>query len=1018
MASSTYIDLAPFQIENFIDRLTPVEGQKKRWYCPHCNNKNFTFKTDKGFSCWNGCTSAEVKEAIRPLKDALAEARQRQSASLVDRFPRKNSRTVQTQPSQPAPLTAAVILAKLPEPATDSPQPRHRISRQHEEEQVWRFDYSPTQWVERIQWAEEAKPKGYNKTYRQWHLAVAGEPLPLWENGKKAGTRAAETGEAVCSKGLSAWSPYRFDEAVQAAQVSGANFIMGGEGEPAVEQYRQLGIACITLQGSDWSEDTANDMAVSLRDKGLGLVYHPDHDKTGYKKARTLKEAFARAGVPFVALEPINIYPDVPSKGDAVDMVMAMGGEEYIKRLEAEIHAASINHREDVEEESQQQTQNNTLKASGMAAELSESYRSHLAWNDEGQSWYRYEADAPGVWAAESEISVGAIILAEIEARIGLNYTANYLSEVIKLLKHKLLVRKWEEPKRMLPFANGVLKLDTGEFVAHSPGYRFTYALPRDHDPLASDWSKINQWMDEATGGSLHLKNILLCWLNASLKGRSDLQRFLHIVGAGGTGKGTFVRLAIDLIGKRNHYSSSLQDWCGNRFESANAYKKRLLVFADEDKYGGGLGNFKKLTGGDALRAEVKNKTAFQYTYEGMVMVASNYPIFAGDSSSGMARRVLMIPFVNVVSPGQRRNMETEFASELAALTNHVLAISDEFVTQTLRQSADQSAEVIETTWEYRMRMDSVTAWLNECILPDSHGSERIGMDKTDATTLYGSYFQYCDRTGSRAKGSREFSPALLDLINNILHWDVGKKRLTSGFILEGLRLRAAADLSKPHCIEALSTDVKSTPTVWSNVQCHVETKLSRAKDYVGYVGSSNSFENNENSACSLQNSASLSDDSQEEGLPAYTLYTSQSEQGMEPCTTTLQMQGEDPTLMATCSLRLILEAMTGIDSIVAFEDFKIRYDQLPDAQQCQIWGAASPEARQTYQHWQEAFLAVPRLVWEVRKALLGVVTVAEMNEIRRQFDRDVLSLAFKLIHPSSQKSLKRLLKLSKQEQP
>ena len=69
-------------------------------------------------------------------------------------------------------------------------------------------------------------------------------------------------------------------------------------------------------------------------------------------------------------------------------------------------------------------------------------------------------------------------------------------------------------------------------------------------------------------------------------------------------------------------------------------------------------------------------------------------------------------------------------------------------------------------------------------------------------------------------------------------------------------------------------------------------------------------------------------------------------------------------------------------------------------------------------QHWQDAFLSVPQLVWEARKALLRVVTVGEMNAVRQEHDREVLSLALKLIHESNQKFLKRLLKISKQEQP
>ena len=176
----------------------------------------------------------------------------------------------------PAQLPSKITLARLAEPATDSPQPCKRPDSKHGEVTVWRFNYSPTQWVERVQWANSDKPKGYEKIYRQWHLAIEGEEVPLWENGEKVGTRKVVAGEAVCSKGVDPWLFYRQDEAIQAAQSTGANFMMGVEGEPSVEQCRQLGLACITLQGSACTEDSANDLALWLKSKNLGLVYHPD----------------------------------------------------------------------------------------------------------------------------------------------------------------------------------------------------------------------------------------------------------------------------------------------------------------------------------------------------------------------------------------------------------------------------------------------------------------------------------------------------------------------------------------------------------------------------------------------------------------------------------------------------------------------------------------------------------------------------------------------------------------------
>ena len=490
------------------------------------------------------------------------------------------------------------------------------------------------------------------------------------------------------------------------------------------------------------------------------------------------------------------------------DFIAAHGAEAFLDRLNS---ALSIEEWTQQHAEAKQKAK--LPPASAISRELAEKYRVNLAWNDEAQSWYRYEAETPGVWSPESPTFVQAIIQAHLDCQPGNpGYSLNLVKSVAGLLKGYLAVRNWQEADGLLPFLNGCLNLETRELLPHSPGYRFTWSLPRQYNILATDWSVIDAWMDEVTGGNGQLKNVLLCWLNACLKGRADLQRFLHLTGPGGSGKGTFMRLCINLIGRRNNYSSTLSEWCTNRFESYNAYGRRLITFPDEDKFSGGLSKFKSLVGQDFIRAEAKGKQGFQFQFGGMVMLSSNFPIFAGDSSSGMARRALVVPFHHAVQAGQRRDLETEFEPELAALTNYVLAIPDETVTTTLLQ-LEASPEVLSQTWEYRIRSDSITAWLNEHVIHDPFAFTSVGNDKTQKETLFGSYWDFCDRTGSRAKGSREFSPSLIDLCQSILGWeDVQRKRLggigTRG--IAGLRLRTAADADIPFLLESLVNEPES----------------------------------------------------------------------------------------------------------------------------------------------------------------------------------------------------------------
>jgi putative DNA primase/helicase len=110
------------------------------------------------------------------------------------------------------------------------------------------------------------------------------------------------------------------------------------EGEKAVEAYRQLGLACITLQGSDWGKEALPRLVAAMKAKQLHLVYHPDHDAPGQKKAQKLQAACAHAKVRCLVLDPLAIDPALPVAGDIADIVSAgMSREEIMSQIEAEI---------------------------------------------------------------------------------------------------------------------------------------------------------------------------------------------------------------------------------------------------------------------------------------------------------------------------------------------------------------------------------------------------------------------------------------------------------------------------------------------------------------------------------------------------------------------------------------------------------------------------------------------------------------------------------------------------------
>lgn len=301
-----------FTILDHLERLTLLKEDNSQYVCqcPVCEGDRLTINKESGaYQCWRGCECKDIREAIAPWNPA----HQNRAVPQDKRLPSVPFETLDGQ------IKPAFTLATLPGSATDSPQPELRRGQEGKEVQVIKYVYSPTQWVERTEWKAKFHSKGHQKQFIPWHQGEDGQP--------------------VAEKGNTPWTAYRLDEALQSAKESQANAVMMVEGEKAVEAYRQIGLACITLLGSDWGQEPLQRLVSTLKDKLLHLIYHPDHDKPGQKKAQKLQEACNRTNVRCLVLDPLAIEPSLPIAGDIADIVDAgMSREEIIHRIEAEIH--------------------------------------------------------------------------------------------------------------------------------------------------------------------------------------------------------------------------------------------------------------------------------------------------------------------------------------------------------------------------------------------------------------------------------------------------------------------------------------------------------------------------------------------------------------------------------------------------------------------------------------------------------------------------------------------------------
>jgi P4 family phage/plasmid primase-like protien len=299
------------------------------------------------------------------------------------------------------------------------------------------------------------------------------------------------------------------------------------------------------------------------------------------------------------------------------------------------------------------------------------------------------------------------------------------------------------------------------------------------------------------------------------LQGRADLQQAFYLFGSGANGKGSFMRLLEMLVGDENTHSTSLENICENRFEVANLYNKRLVMCPDEDRRVRGLSVFKSVTGGDSLRGEEKGVKAFKFKFEGMAVIASNSPIFMGDDSYGLSRRLIPIPFSQKIAKADRRDLTAEFTADLPAFTTYLLNLDRDWVTTTLKQANSLKA-IEDLEWEMTIRTDSIAAFYEEQLIydpkPTTYDGDKIVYERdwVLAANVYKAYRQFCSDTGFAAKHQNNFCPSLVNLLVDKLEKDVSSRKTKVGKVIDGLRLRNLLDMDGDE-VTTVTTNLEKT---------------------------------------------------------------------------------------------------------------------------------------------------------------------------------------------------------------
>ena len=438
--------------------------------------------------------------------------------------------------------------------------------------------------------------------------------------------------------------------------------------------------------------------------------------------------------------------------------------------------------------------------------------------------FFTYDADE-GVWYMQDEQHIKRRIVKTLDtfvtAGVLPRYNAATVSSVFQLLKAKLLrslnngkTGIWGKNRGHIAFDNGVLETSTQTFTPGSQkDLYFRTRLNYSYDPKAG-CPKFIAWLDAAIGAD---KVILIrAFCRALLTGYTTGERFLHLIGPGGTGKSTLQQILIALAGFTGTHTSSLEIIETNKFECHNLIGKKLLLLTDESTFNKRLDCLKKITSSsDTLRAERKyGKEVISFKPEVLVCIASNEHISSSDISSGLERRRLTIMMDKVVPPSQRKNLinvysdrlEGELVPELSGIVTWALNMSIADMRDVLANPVKHVPTLNATNLEALIFNNPYVAWLAECTLyapnnsvnigggafrPNTDESERGMFVKNAYSELYASYVNFCKSNGYKHSAKPRFIDRLKETVRNVLRVpSIEPKFINGRAVFTGLKLK------------------------------------------------------------------------------------------------------------------------------------------------------------------------------------------------------------------------------------
>ncbi len=410
----------------------------------------------------------------------------------------------------------------------------------------------------------------------------------------------------------------------------------------------------------------------------------------------------------------------------------------------------------------------------------------------EGEVLYKYDP-VSGCWHDDGEQFVKAWLAANLKIHI----TSHKTKEIISQIKWKNYSQGdiFNKSAKYINLKNGVYNVETKTLSEHRPDYFFSYVLPFDYDAQAVP-KKFSEFIYNITGGDAKLAiNILEGFAYTFVPGY-PIQKANMLVGEGANGKGTLLAVLKHFVGGENCEHLSLQAMNHGESFSLARLKGKLLNIGPDLPATALLdaGNFKGLTGGDTIGANVKYvQSASNFVNCAKIWFSANTIPRSPEDTYGYYRRWNVWKFNQKFAEGTNILPELVTQEELAGIFNLVIGYCYPHIATRLKYTYGKDVE--EMRREYLKSADTVQVFADEMVSYDPESD-------VPKETIWKLYEEYCKVVGLIAKDQNSFWRFLEKKATFIQH------RQDGAYWIKGIKTKTMEDIIDSKVLEeAQETD-------------------------------------------------------------------------------------------------------------------------------------------------------------------------------------------------------------------